>query len=164
MSFASVITTTVGAFKSGNTSNSIFRVVYIPPIINNTATISIRRRLFNENFIILFNITFYINDDAHLECRRHRRQQLVTPLTTTSSPFDRPCLISTRSPLLSPSRTSTFYTHPALFLHRQSTNPALLLLTRSELIPDLLVLSKANIHLHKNLIINPVIKLKITGI
>ena len=52
---ASVITTTVGAFRSGNTSTSILPVVYTPKSISSTDTITIARRLSRENLIILFS-------------------------------------------------------------------------------------------------------------
>ncbi len=53
---ASVITTTVGAFKSGKTSTSILDAVYTPASISKTAAIKTTKRLSNENLINLFNI------------------------------------------------------------------------------------------------------------
>jgi len=58
---ASVITTTVGAVKSGNTSTSISLAVYVPRIISTTAPSKTKNLLFNENSIILFNITSGFN-------------------------------------------------------------------------------------------------------
>src|SRR5699024_10541466 len=53
---ASVMTTTVGAFKSGKTSTSIFIDVYNPAKSNNTDATKISSRLFKEYRIILFNM------------------------------------------------------------------------------------------------------------
>jgi hypothetical protein len=54
---ASVITTTVGEVKSGNTSTSIFMAVLIPITTNNTELSKIKYLLFSENFIILLSMS-----------------------------------------------------------------------------------------------------------
>lgn len=53
---ASVITTTVGALRSGNTSTSICRAVYAPTKSSNTPIIITNNRLCNEKSIILFSM------------------------------------------------------------------------------------------------------------
>ena len=53
---ASVMTTTVGAFRSGNTSTSIRCAVYIPAAARIPATIITRIRLRSEYCIILFSM------------------------------------------------------------------------------------------------------------
>ncbi len=60
MPLASVITTTVGAFKSGNTSTSILVAVYVPASIKRMDATKTTNLLFSENLIILFNITFSV--------------------------------------------------------------------------------------------------------
>ena len=58
---ASVITTTVGAFKSGNMSTSVRNNTKIPAIIITIDMIKIVRRLSSENFIILLSIVVVFN-------------------------------------------------------------------------------------------------------
>ena len=48
MPLASVITTTVGALRSGKTSTSVCPVMYIPPTVSSTAATRMSRRLCNE--------------------------------------------------------------------------------------------------------------------
>ena len=45
---ASVMTTTVGAFKSGKTSTSVLSVMYVPPINRRIAEKRITKRLWSE--------------------------------------------------------------------------------------------------------------------
>ena len=61
MPFASVITTTVGALRSGKTSTSMLSAVYRPPMVSNTPSMSTTRRLSSENLIILFNMACDVN-------------------------------------------------------------------------------------------------------
>src|SRR5574344_2037010 len=53
---ASVIITTVGALRSGNTSTSILEAVYTPAIIRSTERTRTRGLLFKENLIILLSM------------------------------------------------------------------------------------------------------------
>ena len=57
---ASVITTTVGAVKSGKTSTSISRAVQVPATISRTEKKRINGRLRREKDMILFSMTFWI--------------------------------------------------------------------------------------------------------
>ena len=56
MPLASVMTTTVGAVKSGNTSTSVCRAVYVPPTSSSTEATSTRMRFCKEKCMILFSI------------------------------------------------------------------------------------------------------------
>ena len=58
---ASVITTTVGAFRSGNTSTSMLLAVYSPLMRSSMAATITVMRLLSENLMILLSITFVIN-------------------------------------------------------------------------------------------------------
>ena len=58
MPLASVITTTVGAFRSGKTSTSVLWAVNPPSMISATAATRTIRRLCSENRIILLSIRF----------------------------------------------------------------------------------------------------------
>ena len=53
---ASVITTTVGALRSGKTSTSMLRAVYMPAIRSNSAPRIMENRLSSEKRIILFSM------------------------------------------------------------------------------------------------------------
>ena len=64
---ASVITTTVGAVRSGNTSTSILLAVRKPTTIKTTALNKTKYLLFNENFIILFIIILKFNEHVQSE-------------------------------------------------------------------------------------------------
>ena len=55
---ASVITVTVGAFKSGNTSTSELMVTIVPPINRKQVINNISILLCNENCMILFSIGY----------------------------------------------------------------------------------------------------------
>ena len=57
MPLASVITTTVGAFRSGKTSTSILRAVYVPATSSTTPAIITNIRLRNENSMIRFSMS-----------------------------------------------------------------------------------------------------------
>ena len=56
---ASVITTTVGAFRSGKTSTSVRFITYTPATMSRAAATSISSLLFRENCIILFSIVLF---------------------------------------------------------------------------------------------------------
>ena len=56
MPLASVITTTVGAFRSGKTSTSMCRAVKVPATSRMTPTIITNSLLRNEKSMILFNM------------------------------------------------------------------------------------------------------------
>ncbi len=56
---ASVMTTTVGALRSGNTSTSIRQAVQQPPTSNRNVASSTSGLFLNENDMILFNIFRY---------------------------------------------------------------------------------------------------------
>jgi len=53
---ASVMTTTVGALRSGNTSTSMRVAAHTPATAMRTAAITTTRRLSSENLIILFSM------------------------------------------------------------------------------------------------------------
>src|SRR5690606_16899193 len=57
---ASVMTTTVGAFRSGNTSTSILDATYKPDSVKSSEAIRTANRLFNENAIIRLSIVIYV--------------------------------------------------------------------------------------------------------
>ena len=57
MPLASVMITTVGAFKSGKTSTSIWRAVNVPTASSTTPAIITNSLLCNEKFMILFSMT-----------------------------------------------------------------------------------------------------------
>ncbi len=59
--WASVITTTVGAVRSGNTSTSMLIAVRVPTTISITEHRSTKYLLFSENFMILSSITFHFS-------------------------------------------------------------------------------------------------------
>ena len=53
---ASVMMTTVGALRSGNTSTSVLFIVHMPPIISRMAATRMNSLLSSENFMILFSM------------------------------------------------------------------------------------------------------------
>ena len=56
---ASVMMTTVGALRSGNTSTSVLLVEYSPPITSSTDATNTSILFSSENLIILFSIVLF---------------------------------------------------------------------------------------------------------
>ena len=56
MPCASVMMTTVGAFRSGNTSTSMVSVTYMPPKVSSTAVSRMKSLLCSANSIILLSM------------------------------------------------------------------------------------------------------------
>ena len=70
---ASVITTTVGALRSGNTSTSVCQAVYVPPTSRSTDATNTNNRFCNEKRIILFSIRsiYYLDFETQIDADFH---------------------------------------------------------------------------------------------
>ena len=87
---ASVITVTVGALRSGNTSTSACLAVYAPAMASATAATSTSRRLSSENLIILLSIRQGFNGCGCGPESRWRRRPASRGLRRASPPSRRP--------------------------------------------------------------------------
>ena len=117
---ASVMTTTVGALRSGNMSISERVSTTHPAIVMTAASTSTTTLLSNENLIMRLSISvcFFLGNYGWIqwewECPSGTAPEVsasltnVMPLLTTCSPGCNPARISRRSPSVSPMVTGRF--------------------------------------------------------